>query len=84
MSESRPISFFAGNINNHYANLQEDTDGGVLPVVNFDTYFDSTSFLKKRLTKLVKSGAIERENSSNVSRYSVNDVFVRESVYCTK
>ena len=34
--------------------------------------------LKKRLTELVKSGAIERENSYNVSRYRVNDVFMTE------
>lgn len=59
----------------YYANRQEDTDWVVLPVANFDTYFGSTSFSKKRLTELVKSGAIERENSYNVSRYRLNEVF---------
>lgn len=59
----------------YYANRQEDTDWVVLPVTNFDAYFGSTSFSKKRLTELVKSGAIERENSYNVSRYRVNEVF---------
>ena len=57
------------------ANRQEDTDWVVLPVANFDSYFGSTSFSKKRLTELVKSGAIERENSYNVSRYRLNVVF---------
>ncbi len=60
----------------YYANRQEDTDWVVLPVANFDAYFGSTSFSKKRLTELVKSGAIERENSYNVSRYRVNEVFI--------
>ena len=59
----------------YYANRQDDTDWVVLPVANFDAYFGSTSFSKKRLTELVKSGAIERENSYNVSRYRLNDVF---------
>ena len=59
----------------YYANRQEDTDWVVLPVANFDAYFGSTSFSKKRLTELVKSGAIERENSYNVSRYRLNKVF---------
>lgn len=58
----------------YYANRQEDTDWVVLPVANFDAYFGSTSFSKKRLTELVKSGAIERENSYNVSRFRVNEV----------
>lgn len=62
----------------YYANRQEDTDWVVLPVANFDAYFGSTSFSKKRLTELVKSGAIERENSYNVSKYRVNDVFMTE------
>lgn len=60
----------------YHANRQEDTDWVVLPVANFDAYFCSTSFSKKRLTELVKSGAIERENSYNVSRYRVNEVFL--------
>ena len=60
----------------YYANRQEDTDWVVLPVANFDAYFGSTSFSKKRLTELVKSGAIERENRYNVSRYRVNEVFL--------
>lgn len=59
----------------YYASRQEDTEWVVLPVANFDAYFGSTSFSKKRLTELVKSGAIERENSYNVSRYRVNEVF---------
>ena len=59
----------------YYVNRQEDTDWVVLPVANFDAYFGSTSFSKKRLTELVKSGAIERENSYNVSRYRLNEVF---------
>lgn len=59
----------------YYANRQNDTDWVVLPVANFDAFFGSTSFSKKRLTGLVKSGAIERENSYNVSRYRVNNVF---------
>ncbi len=62
----------------YYANRQDDTDWVVLPVANFDAYFGSTSFSKKRLTELVKSGAIERENSYNVSRYRVNEVFMTE------
>ena len=60
----------------YYANRQKDTDWVVLPVANFDAYFGSTSFSKKRLTELVKSGAIERENSYNVSRYRVNEAFL--------
>lgn len=60
------------------ANRQEDTDWVVLPVANFDAYFGSTSFSKKRLTELVKFGAIERENSYNVSRYRLNVVFGTE------
>lgn len=60
----------------YYANRQEDTDWVVLPVANFDAYFGSTSFSKNRLTELVKSGAIERENSYNVSRYRLNEVFI--------
>lgn len=59
----------------YYTNRQEDTDWVVLPVANFDAFFGSTSFSKKRLTELVKSGAIERENSYNVSRYRLNKVF---------
>ena len=58
----------------YYANRQDDTDWVVLPVANFDAFFGSTSFSKKRLTELVKSGAIERENSYNVSRYRLNAV----------
>ena len=59
----------------YIANCPEDTDWVVLPVSNFDAYFGLTSFSKKRLTELVKSGAIERENSYNVSRYRINPVF---------
>ena len=59
----------------YYANRQDATDWVVLPVSNFDAFFGSTSFSKKRLTELVKSGAIERENSYNVSRYRLNAVF---------
>lgn len=59
----------------YYDNRQDDTDWVVLPVANFDAFFGSTSFSKKRLTELVKSGAIERENSYNVSRYRLNAVF---------
>ena len=55
----------------YYVNRQEDTDWVVLPLANFDAYFGSTSFSKKRLIELVKSGAVERENSYNVSRYRV-------------
>lgn len=62
----------------YYANRQEDTEWVVLPVANFDAFFGSTSFSKKSLTELVKSGAIERENSYNVSRYRLNEVFVTE------
>lgn len=59
----------------YYVNRRDDTDWVVLPVANFDAYFGSTSFSKKRLTELVKSSAIERENSYNVSRYRLNEVF---------
>ena len=59
----------------YYANRQKDTDWVVLPVANFDAFFGATSFSKKRLTELVKSGAIERENSYNVSRYRLNESF---------
>lgn len=62
----------------YYANRQEDTDWVVLPVANFDAYFGSTSFSKKRLTELVKSGAIERESSYNVSRYRLSEVFLMQ------
>ena len=65
----------------YYVNQQEDTDWVVLPVANFDAYFGSTSFSKKRLTELVKSGAIERENSYNVSRYRLNDVLECETSF---
>lgn len=58
----------------YHANRQCDTDWVVLPVANFDSFFGSTSFSKKRLTELVKVGAIERENSYNVSRFRVNEV----------
>ena len=44
----------------YYANRQEDTDWVVLPVANFDAYFGSTSFSKKRLTELVKFGVVSR------------------------
>lgn len=64
----------------YYANRQDDTDWVVLPVANFDAYFGSTSFSKKRLTELVKSGAIERENSYNVSRYKLNVAFKVETI----
>lgn len=59
----------------YYANRQENTDLVALPVVNFDSFFGSTSFSKKRLTELVKVGAIERENRYNVSRIRVNKMF---------
>ena len=59
----------------YYANRQDDTDWVVLPVANFDAYFGSTSFSKKRLTELVKSGAIERESRYNVSRYRLSEAF---------
>ena len=62
----------------YYANQQEDTDWVVLPVANFDAFFGSTSFSKKRLTELVKSGAIERESSYNVSRYRLSEVFLMQ------
>ncbi|MGN0178053.1 MAG: hypothetical protein ACI4DY_01230 [Monoglobaceae bacterium] len=64
----------------YYANRQDDTDWVVLPVANFDAYFGSTSFSKKCLTELVKSGAIERENSYNVSRYRVNEGFETKNI----
>lgn len=60
----------------YHANRQDDTDWVVLPVANFDSFFGSTSFSKKRLTELVKVGAIERENRYNVSRFRVNEVFL--------
>ena len=59
----------------YYANRQEDTDWVVLPVANFDAFFGSTSFSKKRLTELVKSRAIERESKYNVSRYRLSEAF---------
>lgn len=59
----------------YYANRQDDTDCVVLSVANFDACFGSKSFSKKHLTELVKSGAIEREKSYNVSRYRLNVAF---------
>lgn len=59
----------------YHANRQYDTEWVVLPVANFDSFFGSTSFSKKRLTVLVEAGAIERENRYNVSRFRVNEVF---------
>ena len=64
----------------YYANRQDGTDWVVLPVANFDAYFGSTSFSKKHLTELVKSGAIERENSYNVSRYKLNERFETKTI----
>jgi len=63
----------------HYlANKSADSDWVVLPVTNFDTYFGTTAFSRKRLGKLPKTIMI-REQGYGVCRFHISYLQLRHS-----
>ena len=54
----------------YFANKEADTDWVVLPVINFDAYFGTSSFSKKWLNKL-PTELIEKQSRYGVCRYRV-------------
>ena len=54
----------------YYTNLQDDTDWVVLPASNFDAYFGTTAFSKKRLNKLPEN-IFEKQTQSGVCRFRI-------------
>lgn len=56
-------------------NRQEDTDWVVLPVTNFAAYFGTTTFSRKWLPQLCKTGIVRDVSGFGVSRYRLKDSF---------
>ena len=54
----------------YFANKEADTDWVVLPVINFDAYFGTSSFSKKWLNKL-PTELFEKQSRYGVCRYRV-------------
>lgn len=54
----------------YFANKEADTDWVVLPVINFDAYFGTSSFSKKWLNKL-PAELFEKQSRYGVCRYRV-------------
>ena len=60
----------------YLANIDDEMEWVVLPVVSFDAYFGGTTFSKKILSKLPKDIIIRDRTSYGVSRYKVSEELV--------
>ena len=60
----------------YLANIDDEMEWVVLPVVSFDAYFGGTTFSKKILSKLPKDIIIRDRTSYGVSRYKVNEKLI--------
>ena len=60
----------------YLANIDDELEWVVLPVVSFDAYFGGTTFSKKILSKLPKDIIIRDRTSYGVSRYKVNEKLI--------
>ena len=59
----------------YLVNRQEDSDWVVLPVTNFAAYFGTTTFSRKWLPALCKTGIVRDTSGFGVSRYRPADDF---------
>ncbi len=60
----------------YLANIDDEMEWVVLPVVSFDAYFGGTTFSKKILSKLPKDIIIRDRTSYGVSRYKVSEKLI--------
>ena len=60
----------------YLANIDDDMEWVVLPVVSFDAYFGGTTFSKKILSKLPKDIIIRDRTSYGVSRFKVSEKLI--------
>ena len=60
----------------YLANIDDEMEWVVLPVVSFDAYFGGTTFSKKILSKLPKDIIIRDRTSYGVSRYKVPEELI--------
>lgn len=60
----------------YLANIDDELEWVVLPVVSFDAYFGGTTFSKKILSKLPKDIIIRDQTSYGVSRYKVSEKLI--------
>ena len=60
----------------YLANIDDEIEWVVLPVVSFDAYFGGTTFSKKILSKLPKDIIIRDRTSYGVSRYKVPEKLI--------
>ena len=56
----------------YIANKQDNTDWVILPVTNFDAYFDTTAFGRRHLLLLKEANLIEAQTSYGVSRFQLS------------
>ena len=69
--KSVPVEVFPILVKYYYAHRTDESDWVVLPEINFNAYFGTTSFSKKWLPALPES-VIERQEKYGVCRYRVN------------
>lgn len=60
----------------YLANIDDEIEWVVLPVVSFDAFFSGTTFSKKILSKLPKDIIIRDRTSYGVSRYKVSEELI--------
>ena len=60
----------------YLANIDDEMEWVLLPVVSFDAYFGGTTFSKKILSKLPKDIIIRDRTSYGVSRYKVSEKLI--------
>ena len=60
----------------YLANIDDEMEWVVLPVVSFDAYFGGTTFSKKTLSKLPTDIIIRDRTSYGVSRYKVSEKLI--------
>ena len=68
----------------YLANIDDEMEWVVLPVVSLDAYFGGTTFSKKILSKLPKDIIIRDRTSYGVSRYKVSEKLVYKELYRRK
>ena len=68
----------------YLANIDDEIEWVVLPVVSLDAYFGGTTFSKKILSKLPKDIIIRDRTSYGVSRYKVSEKLVYKELYRRK
>ena len=68
----------------YLANIDDEPEWVVLPVVSFDAYFGGTTFSKKILSKLPKDIIIRDRTGYGVSRYKVAEDIIQSELHCRK